>query len=549
MEALSDLLNGFATALTPTNLAWAALGVILGTAVGVLPGIGPAMTVALLLPVTYGLEPTAAFIMFAGIFYGGMFGGSTTSILLNTPGESSSVITAIEGNLMARKGRASQALATAAIGSFVAGLIGTMLLVLLAPTIVDLALEISAADYFAIMMLAFIAVTAVLGSSRIRGFASLAIGLTLGLIGIDLATGQQRLTYGIPQLADGIDIVVVAVGIFAIGEALWVAAHLRHRPPDIIPTGRAFMSRQDFSRSWKPWLRGTALGFPFGALPAGGAEIPTFLSYVTEKRLAKHPEEFGQGAIEGVAGPEASNNASAAGTLVPMLTLGLPTNATAAVMLAAFTSYGIQPGPLLFEREGDLVWALIASLFIGNTLLLILNLPLAPLWARLLRTPRPYLYAGILFFASVGAYAVNASTIDLVILLVIGLLGFAMRRYGLPVVPAIIAVILGPRAEQQLRRALQLSNGELSGLWSTPLAKVIYLIIAIVLLWPLLSRFLLRGRHPLADVAAEAGVPLEGPEGDEQRAPDQPVDDGEPRSRVPEAEQPPADDSDPRDRP
>jgi putative tricarboxylic transport membrane protein len=502
VEALSDLLNGFATALTPTNLAWAALGVILGTAVGVLPGIGPAMTVALLLPVTYGLDPTAAFIMFAGIFYGGMFGGSTTSILLNTPGESSSVITAIEGNLMARGGRAAQALATAAIGSFVAGLIGTMLLVLLAPTIVEIAVGIGAADYFAIMMLAFIAVTAVLGSSRIRGFASLAIGLTIGLIGIDLATGQQRLTFGIPQLADGIDIVVVAVGIFAIGEALWVAAHLRHRPPDIIPTGRAFLSRQDFSRSWKPWLRGTALGFPFGALPAGGAEIPTFLSYVTEKRLSKHKEEFGRGAIEGVAGPEASNNASAAGTLVPMLTLGLPTNATAAVMLAAFVQYGIQPGPLLFEREGDLVWALIASLFIGNTLLLILNLPMAPLWARLLRTPRPYLYAGILFFASVGAYAVNASTIDLVILLVIGLLGFAMRRYGLPVVPAIIAVILGPRAEQQMRRALQLSNGEISGLWSTPLAKFIYLVIAIVLLWPLISRFVLRGRHPLEEAIA-----------------------------------------------
>jgi putative tricarboxylic transport membrane protein len=519
MDALSDLLNGFATALTPTNLAWAALGVILGTAVGVLPGIGPAMTVALLLPVTYGLDPTAAFIMFAGIFYGGMFGGSTTSILLNTPGESSSVITAIEGNLMARGGRAAQALATAAIGSFVAGLIGTMLLVLLAPTIVDVAVEIGAADYFAIMLLAFISVTAVLGASRIRGFASLAIGLTLGLIGIDLATGQQRLTFGIPQLADGIDIVVVAVGIFAIGEALWVAAHLRRRPPDIIPTGRAFMSRQDLSRSWRPWLRGTALGFPFGALPAGGAEIPTFLSYVTEKRLSRHKEEFGRGAIEGVAGPEASNNASAAGTLVPMLTLGLPTNATAAVMLAAFTGYGIQPGPLLFEREGDLVWALIASLFIGNTLLLILNLPLAPLWARLLRTPRPYLYAGILFFASVGAYAVNASTIDLVILLVIGLLGFAMRRYGLPVVPAIIAVILGPRAEQQLRRALQLSNGEISGLWSTPLAKVIYLIIAVVLLWPLISRFLLRGRHPLQE--AVAAPPPEGPppEGAEQAPP------------------------------
>jgi putative tricarboxylic transport membrane protein len=550
MEALSDLLNGFATALTPTNIAWAALGVILGTAVGVLPGIGPAMTVALLLPVTYSLEPTAAFIMFAGIFYGGMFGGSTTSILLNTPGESSSVITAIEGNLMARRGRAAQALATAAIGSFVAGLIGTMLLVLLAPTIVDVALEIGAADYFAIMMLAFIAVTAVLGASRIRGFASLAIGLTIGLIGIDLATGQQRLTFGVPQLADGIDIVVVAVGIFAIGEALWVAAHMRRRPPDIIPTGRAFLSREDFSRSWRPWLRGTALGFPFGALPAGGAEIPTFLSYVTEKRFSKHKDEFGQGAIEGVAGPEASNNASAAGTLVPMLTLGLPTNATAAVMLAAFTGYGIQPGPLLFEREGDLVWALIASLFIGNTLLLLLNLPLAPLWARLLKTPRPYLYAGILFFASVGAYAVNASTIDLMILLVIGLLGFAMRRYGLPVVPAIIAVILGPRAEQQMRRALQLSNGEISGLWSTPLTKFVYLIILIVLLWPLVSRFLLRGRHPLAEAAAEAGVPLEDLEGHPQRAPDQPVADGEPRTRVPEAEPPPTDrDGDGRERP
>ena len=522
MEALSDLLNGFATAFTPVNLGWAALGVILGTAVGVLPGIGPAMTVALLLPLTYGLDPTAAFIMFAGIFYGGMYGGSTTSILLNTPGESSSVVTAIEGNQMAKRGRAAQALATAAIGSFVAGLIGTMLLVLLAPYIVKVALEIGAADYFAIMLLAFIAVTAVLGSSRVRGFASLAIGLTIGLIGIDQQTGQQRLTFGIPQLADGIDVVVVAVGIFAIGEALWVAAHLRRRPADIIPTGRAFMSREDWGRSWKPWLRGTALGFPFGALPAGGAEIPTFLSYVTEKRLSKHPEEFGHGAIEGVAGPEASNNASAAGTLVPMLTLGLPTNATAAVMLAAFVQYGIQPGPLLFEREGDLVWALIASLFIGNTLLLVLNLPLAPLWARLLKTPRPYLYAGILFFATIGAYSVNASTIDLMILLVIGLLGFAMRRYGLPVVPAIIGVILGPRAELQLRRALQLSNGEISGLWATPLAKVIYLIIALVLLWPLLSRFVLRGRHPLQEAVA-VPTPEAPPPADDQdlaRAPE-----------------------------
>jgi putative tricarboxylic transport membrane protein len=515
MNGLSLLMEGFATALTPINLLYAVIGVILGTAVGVLPGIGPAMTVALLLPLTYDLEPTSAFIMFAGIYYGGMYGGSTTSILLNTPGESSSVVTAIEGNKMAKAGKAAQALATAAIGSFVAGTIGTLLLVMTAPLIVKVAVGIGAQDYFAIMVLAFVAVTAVLGASRVRGFASLAIGLMIGLVGIDATTGQQRLTFGLPLLADGIDVVVVAVGIFAVGEALWVAAHLRRTPSEIIPVGRAWMGRGDLRRSWKPWLRGTAFGFPFGALPAGGAEIPTFLSYVTEKKLSKHPEEFGHGAIEGVAGPEASNNASAAGTLVPMLALGLPVSATAAVMLAAFQSYGIQPGPLLFDREPELVWGLIASLFIGNTLLLVLNLPLAPFWAKLLSIPRPYLYAGILFFASLGAYAVNAQPFDLVLLLVLGALGFAMRRFGLPVLPAIIGVILGPRAELQLRRALQISGGEWSGLFSSPLAIGIYCLIALILVWPLVNLVIRRVRprpahgvhhghaHPLVELAEE----------------------------------------------
>jgi putative tricarboxylic transport membrane protein len=497
MNALSELINGFGTALTPVNLFYAFVGVVLGTAIGVLPGIGPAMTVALLLPLTYGLDATGAFIMFAGIYYGGMYGGSTTSILLNTPGESASVVTAIEGNKMAKKGRAAQALATAAIGSFIAGTIGTFLVVVLAPSIVDLAVKIGAPDYFAIMVLAFVAVTSVLGSSRVRGYASLGLGLTIGLIGLDRVTGQQRLTFGVPQLADGIDVVVVAVGLFAVGEALWVAAHLRRRPAEIIPTGRARMGREDWRRSWKPWLRGTALGFPFGTLPAGGAEIPTFLSYVTEKRLSKHPEEFGNGAIEGVAGPEATNNASAAGGFVPLLTLGLPVTATAAVLLAAFQQYGIQPGPLLLENEPELVWGLLASLFIGNTMLLALNLPLAPIWAKLLQIPRPYLYAGILFFASVGAYSVNASTVDLIILFAIGLLGFGMRRFGLPVVPAIIGVILGPRAEVEMRRALQISDGELSGLVNTWFSVTIYAVIAIVLLWPLVRRILARSRRPV----------------------------------------------------
>ncbi|MGI6875551.1 tripartite tricarboxylate transporter permease [Amycolatopsis sp. 3B14] len=492
---LSNLWAGFATALTPSHLMFAAIGVLLGTAIGVLPGIGPAMAVALLLPVTYGLDPTAAFIMFAGIYYGGMFGGSTTSILLNTPGESAAVVTAIEGNPMARRGRGPQALAAAAIGHFTGGIIGTIALVLLAPLIADLAVDIGAPDYFAIMVLSFVAVTSVLGKSRVRGYASLLIGLTIGLVGLDEMTGQSRLTFGALHLADGIDVVIVAVGLFAVGESLWVAAHLRHSQAEAIPVGRPWLSRSDLRRTWKPWLRGPVIGFPFGAIPAGGAEIPTFLSYVTEKRLSRRQDEFGKGAIEGVAGPESTASASAAGTLVSMLTLGLPTTAVAAVMLAAFQQYGIQPGPLLFQRESALVWALIASLFIGLVLLLLINLPMAPVWAKLLRIPRPYLYAGILFFASVGAYAVSGSVIDLVLLYVIGVIGFAMRRFGLPVLPAIIGVILGPAAEQQMRRALQISDGDLTGLVNSPLAIGVYVLVAVLLAWPL-ARKLVRRREP-----------------------------------------------------
>ena len=479
MESIELLLEGFANALTPTHLAYAAIGVILGTAVGVLPGVGTAMTVALLFPITYSVEPTGALIMFAGIYYGGMYGGSTTSILLNTPGESSSVITALEGNKMAKNGRASQALATAAIGSFVAGTIGSILLVALAPTVAHWVVQLGAPSYFAIMLLALISVTAVLGDSKLRGFISLFLGLSIGLIGT--ASGQPRLTFGNDLLADGIDIVVVAVAIFAIGEALWVAAHLRRKTPEVIPVGRPWMSRADWSRSWRPWLRGTGVGFPFGALPAGGAEIPTFLSYIGEKRLSKHPEEFGHGAIEGVAGPEAANNASAAGTLVPLLAIGLPTTATAAIMLAAMRGYGLEPGPALFDTQPELVWALIASLFIGNTLLLVLNLPLAPLWAKLLRLPRPYLYAGIIFFASLGAFSVNSERFDLVLLLLLGALGFAMRRFAIPVLPLIVGVILGPSLEYQLNQALQISQGDVSALWSEPVAVVVYVVIVLML--------------------------------------------------------------------
>jgi putative tricarboxylic transport membrane protein len=501
MDNLHSLIDGFGAVLTPQNLLIALIGVTIGTAVSMLPGMGTAMAIALLLPITYGMEPTQAFIMFAGIFYGGMYGGSTTAILLNTPGQSSSVVTVMEGFKMARKGRGGQALATAAIGSFVAGTIATVALVFVTPVTVEFAIGLGAPDYFAIMTLALVATASVLGSSRVRGFASLLIGLVLGTIGIDAVTGQQRLTYGVPQLADGIDVVIVAVGVFAIGEALWIAARGRRTEDEILPVGRVWMGRSDWRRSWGPWLRGTALGFPFGAMPAGGAEVPTFLSYVTERRLSRHKDEFGKGAIEGVAGPEAANNASAAGTLVPMLALGLPCNATAAIMLAAFQTYGIQPGPLLFENESALVWTLIASLFIGNAMLLVLNMPMIPIWVKLLRIPKPYLFAGILFFASMGAYAVNAQPFDLFVLLALGLIGLGMRRFGMPMLPLIVGVILGPMAERQARMSLQLSGGDLSGLIGGPVSWTVYGIVALIALWPLamlVKRRSTRDREPAA---------------------------------------------------
>lgn len=488
VEAFTALLGGFETALHPVNLLYALIGVTLGTLVGVLPGIGPALTVALLLPVTAKLAPTSAFIMFAGIYYGGMFGGSTTSILLNTPGESASIITALEGNKMARRGRAAAALATAAIGSFIAGTIGTVLLTFFAPALAEIAVQISPGAKFAMILLAFVTISATFGGSPLRGLVSLFFGLAIGLIGTDLQSGQARFTLGRPELLDGIDFITVVIGLFAIGETLYVASRYRRTQDVIRLEGGASLKPADWQRSWKPWLRGTALGFPFGALPAGGAEIPTFLSYSLEKRLSRHPEEFGKGAIEGVAGPEAANNASAAGVLVPLLTLGLPTSATAAILLAAFQGYGLQPGPLLFLTNGDLVWALIASLYIGNVMLLLLNLPLAPVWARLLLIPRPYLYAAILVFSTVGVYSLNNSVFDLYLLALFGLIGYGMRRFDFPITPAIIGVVLGPTAESFFRTALQQSNGDFSIFYRQPLTAFILLLVLLALTAPLARR-------------------------------------------------------------
>lgn len=485
MDALTNLAAGFAVAMTPMNLLWCLLGVTLGTAIGVLPGLGPGLTIALLLPITFKVDPTAAFILFAGIYYGAMYGGSTTSILLNTPGESATIVTALEGNRMARNGRGGAALATAAIGSFVAGQIGTLGIAFLAPQVVEFALAFGPADYFALMVLAFVTVSAVLGSSALRGLVSLTFGFFLGFVGVDLQTGQPRFTFGLPELLDGINVVVVAVGLFAVGETLHVAARWKRGHDEIVPLkGSLWMTKDEWGRSWKAWLRGTAFGFPIGALPAGGAEIPTFLSYWTEKKLSKNPEEFGKGAIEGVAGPEAANNAAAAGVLVPMLTLGLPTSATAAIMLSAFQSYGINPGPLLFQTQPQLVWGLIASLLIGNVMLLVLNLPMIALWVRMLYIPAPLLYAGVLVFATIGTYGISRSPIDLMLLYAIGFIGFVMRRFDFPTAPVVIGMILGPAAEQNLRQALTISAGDWAVFLTRPLSATFLALAALALVAP-----------------------------------------------------------------
>ena len=495
MSSFNSLIDGFASALTLSNLGFGLLGTFLGTLVGVLPGIGPALAIALLLPITYTVSPASALIMFAAIYYGAMYGGSTTSILLNTPGESGSVITALEGNKMARRGPAGAALATAAIGSFVAGTIATAILAFTAPSIADMAIKVGAADYVALMLVAFTTVSSLLGASQIRGFIALAVGLVLGLIGADLQSGLSRLTFGNQAAVEGIETVPVIVSIFALGEALYIASRFKELGWNIIPMkGKAFMTRDDWKRSWKPWLRGTALGFPLGVIPAGGSEVPTFLSYSIEKKLSKHPEEFGKGAIEGVAGPEAANNANAAGALVPLLALGLPTSATAAVILVAFQTYQIQPGPTLFLTNGALIWTLIASLFIGNALLLILNLPLVKLWVQLLKIPRPYLFAGIVTFAMLGAYALNASTFDVQVAIAIGIVGFLFRRFGMPITPLILGLILGPNLELQFRRALQISAGDYGTLWASPLSKVLYAVLILALFTPVITKVMKKVR-------------------------------------------------------
>lgn len=483
---MSELFQGFQTVLQPEYLLLALLGAVLGTAVGVLPGLGPAVTISLLLPVTFALgDPVGAFILFGGIFYGGMYGGSTTSILLNVPGETASVVTTIDGHQMALHGRGGAALMTAAIGSFIAGAFATLALALVARPLVDVAIGFGPVDYLALMLLA-LALVSTLGGHPLKSAAMVILGLILSTVGIDFQTGQERFTFGSLRLGDGIDFVIAAIGLFAISEVLLSMTRERNDTSHLVVAGKIHMTAKEWRRSAAPWARGSVIGFFVGVLPGAGASVASFISYGIEKTSSPFRREMGKGAIEGVAGPEAANNASAGGSMLPLLVLGIPGSATTAVMLAAFQGYGITTGPLLFQENGELVWAIIASLFLGNVMLLVLNLPLISVWVQLLKVPPALLNPMIVVISGVGVYSLNRSSWDLLLLVILGVLGLVLRRNNFPLAPLILGLILGSGIETQLRRALIGSDGDWSVFLSSPLATSVMVLAAILLLAPLL---------------------------------------------------------------
>jgi len=461
LDTLTHILNGFAVCLQPVNLWYTFLGVFMGTIIGVLPGIGPSAGIALLIPVTFGMDPTPALIMMAGIYYGTKYGGSTTAILIRTPGEAASVMTTIDGYEMARKGRAGAALAVSAIGSFIAGTIGVVALTLFAVPLTSMALKFGPAEYFTLMLFAMTAVASLSGKSPAKGMLSTILGLMIATIGIDLQSGQARFTMDVPEFQDGVGFIVVVVGLFAVAEVFRGMENLyKGTAPQMIRiSGKLWLTKEEWRRSVGPIWRGGIIGFVIGVLPGAGGTIASILSYTTEKRLSKHPEEFGKGAIEGVAGPESANNSDTAGAMVPLLTLGVPGGGATAVMLGAFIMYGIQPGPLLFQSRPDLVWGLVDSMYIGNIMLLILNLPLIGLFVRLLYIPSGILYPLIVAISVIGTYAINGSMLDLYLILLFGVVGYIFDKVDIPVAPLVLSLVLGGIMEQSFRQAMTISSG------------------------------------------------------------------------------------------
>ena len=461
METLTHIINGFNVCLQPINLWYTFIGVFLGTIIGVLPGIGPSAGMALLIPVTFGMNPTSALIMMCGIYYGTKYGGSTTAILIRTPGEAASVMTSLDGYEMARKGRAGAALAVSAIGSFIAGTIGVVALTIFAVPLASMALKFGPAEYFTLMLFAMTAVASLTGKSAAKGLLSTLLGLMIATVGIDLQSGQPRYTMGVAEFQDGIGFVVVIVGLFAVSEVLrgLVDIHKGVGAKLMPVSGRLWLTRDEWKRSIGPIWRGGIIGFVIGVLPGAGGTIASILSYTSEKRLSKFPHEFGKGAIEGVAGPESANNADTAGALVPLLALGVPGGGATAVLLGAFIMYGIQPGPLLFQNRPDLVWGLVDSMYIGNIMLLVLNLPLIGLFVQLLKIPIGILYPLIVTISAIGAYAINGSVLDLYLILFFGVLGYIFDKVDIPVAPLVLSLVLGGMMEQSFRQAMTISGG------------------------------------------------------------------------------------------
>ncbi len=460
MNSLDQLLAGFEAALTPTNLLWLLIGCLLGTLVGILPGLGPPATISILLPLATGFDPATGLIMMAGIYYGAKYGGSTTSILLNIPGESSSVVTCIDGYEMAKQGRAGPALGIAAIGSFVAGTIGVIGLTFLAPVVAGLAVDFGPPEYSALMAFALILVIMLAGESMLKGFIAMFGGLFLAIIGTDLFSGQQRFTNGRIELAGGIEFIALSVGVFAVGEVLINIEKQSDTKIFQVPSGlrNLLPSWGDILRSRWAILQGSVVGFFIGILPGAGSTVASFVSYILAKRTSKRPEEFGKGSIEGVAAPEAANNSETGGAMIPLLTLGIPGSGTGAVLLGALVLYGLNPGPLLFTDNPEIVWPIIASMYLGNVALLVMNLPMVPFFAKLLKTPYKVMYPGILLLSVVGVYSVNFSIFDVWMLVVFGLMGYVMKKLDIPPAPLVLAFVLEPIAENAIRQSLLLSD-------------------------------------------------------------------------------------------
>jgi putative tricarboxylic transport membrane protein len=490
MDAFGNLLLGFSVALTPVNLFWCLIGVILGTMVGVLPGLGPAATIAMLLPLTLKMDHTTAIIALAGIFYGARYGGSTTSILLNIPGESSSVVTCLDGYQMARQGRAGAALGISAIASFIAGSVGVLGLMLVAPPLARFALRFAPPEYFALMVLGLAMVVFLAGESMVKALLAMLVGLWISTIGTDLFTAESRFTFGQVKLLGGVDFIAATVGVFAIGEVL---VNLESRNgAEIFKLARGFKNLlptlQDLKACRFAFLNGSLIGFVVGALPGAGATVASFLSYGLEKAVSRHPEKFGTGVVEGVAAPEGANNADAGGALVPLLTLGIPGGNTTAILLGGLILWGYKPGPLLIQEHPQLFWGLVASMYIGNVLLLVLNLPLVPLFAQILRLPYYVLYPLIVGISIVGVYSVNNSLFDVWMMGIFGLLGYLMRKLDFPAAALILGMVLGDALERALRQSLMMSQGDIAILVTRPISGTLLCIAALILCLPLLRK-------------------------------------------------------------